>query len=242
MRDTFPEGQVILAGGEVIRGAGAGMLSVMATPAGIHAEDHARYEVLPFASVYEQAAALPQPVRLTVTCSPTHGPDRTVQVGARVRELGHAVTVHIVARMVRDRQPRPVARRHRRRRRGRHLRDRRRSRHRRRLPSAAELLPLIAEHAQRPRAIGIAGYPESHPLISNDALEAALRDKSRYADYVTMQMCFDPDAVRGWIERQREQELALPVVIGMPGKAKRRQLLKMSARISRRRPFAAIPA
>ena len=209
------------------------MLSVMTMPTGIDSEDRARYEVLPFASVYEQAAALPQPVRLTVTCSPMHGPDRTVQVGARMHELGHAVTVHIAARMVRDRAhlgqllaaiadggvddifviggdlDRPVGE----------------------YESAAALLPLIAEHAQRPRAIGIAGYPESHPLISDDALEAALRDKSRYADYVTTQMCFDPDPVRRWIERQREQELRLPVVIGIPGKAKRRQLLKMSARI-----------
>ena len=209
------------------------MLSGMAKPTGIDSEDRARYEVLPFASVYEQAARLPQLVRLTVTCSPMHGPDRTVQVGSRVRALGHAVTVHIAARMVRDRAhldqllagiadggiddifliggdaKRPVGE----------------------YASAVELLPLIAEHARRPRAIGIAGYPEAHPLISDDALDAALHDKSRLADYVTTQMCFDPAAVRTWIERQREQELTLPVVIGMPGKAGRRQLLEMSARI-----------
>ena len=57
------------------------MLSVMAKPTGIDSEDRARYEVLPFASVYEQAAALPQPVRLTVTCSPVHGPDRGSRSG-----------------------------------------------------------------------------------------------------------------------------------------------------------------
>jgi methylenetetrahydrofolate reductase (NADPH) len=44
-------------------------------------------------------------------------------------------------------------------------------------------------------------------------------------------MCFDPDAVRSWVERHREQGLTLPVLIGMPGRASRRQLLKMSARI-----------
>jgi hypothetical protein len=39
-----------------------------------------------------------------------------------------------------------------------------------------------AEHPQRPRAIGIAGYPENHPLIPAEELERALRDKSRLAD------------------------------------------------------------
>src|ERR1700683_3168298 len=79
------------------------MLSEMAEATGIESEDPARYELLPFGRVYEQAAELPQPVRLTVTCSPMHGPDRTVQVASRLREAGHAVTVHVAARMVRDR-------------------------------------------------------------------------------------------------------------------------------------------
>jgi methylenetetrahydrofolate reductase (NADPH) len=96
---------------------------------------------------------------------------------------------------------------------------------------ALELLPLIAEHPERPRTIGIAGYPEGHPLISDEALDEALRDKSRLADYLTTQMCFDPEALRAWVTRQREIGLSLPVLAGMPGKVARRQLLKMSARI-----------
>jgi methylenetetrahydrofolate reductase (NADPH) len=92
---------------------------------------------------------------------------------------------------------------------------------------AGDLLPLIAEHARRPRRIGIAGYPEGHPLISDERLEEVLREKSRLADYVVTQMCFDPDAVRSWLERHP----GLEVYVGMPGKVAGRQLLKMSARI-----------
>jgi methylenetetrahydrofolate reductase (NADPH) len=185
----------------------------------------ARFEVLPTRDIDEHAAQLPQPARLTVTCSPVHGPDRAVEVAARLRELGHAVTVHVAARMVRDRAhldslldgeaddlfviggdaDEPVGE----------------------YASAGELLPLIAEHPRRPRRIGIAGYPEGHPLISDAELEATLREKAQLADYVVTQMCFDPDAVRGWVERHGE----LPVFVGMPGKVARRQLLKMSARI-----------
>ncbi len=64
--------------------------------------------------------------------------------------------------------------------------------------SAAELLDIVATHPQRPRTIGIAGYPEGHPAIDDEALEQALTDKSRHADYVTTQMCFDPDALVAW--------------------------------------------
>jgi methylenetetrahydrofolate reductase (NADPH) len=196
-------------------------------------EDLARFEIFPAASIEAQAAELPRRAHLTVTCSPAHGPDRSVVVAGRLRELGHDVTVHVAARMVRDpahldvllagmadagaddlfliggdveRPQGPYS-------------------------SAAELLPLIAEHTRRPRTIGIAGYPEDHPHISDEALEEALREKSRSADYVTTQMCFDPDALRGWVMRHRELGMTLPVVIGMPGKVARRRLMAMSAQI-----------
>ena len=196
-------------------------------------EDLARFEIFPAGSIETQAAELPRRAHLTVTCSPAHGPDRSVEVAGRLRELGHPVTVHVAARMVRDpahldallagmadagaddlfliggdveRPQGPYS-------------------------SAVELLPLIAEHNRRPRTIGIAGYPEDHPRISDEALEEALREKSGFADYVTTQMCFDPEALRGWVMRHRELGLTLPAVIGMPGKVARRRLLKMSTQI-----------
>jgi methylenetetrahydrofolate reductase (NADPH) len=197
------------------------------------AEDRARFEVLPFPGIVEEAARLPRSARVTVTCSPKHGPDGAVEAAVRLRQLGHALTVHVAARMVRD---------------GDHL-DR--------LlvsiadagvddlfliggdvedqigefASAVDLLPVVIDHARRPRMIGIAGYPEGHPRISEEELDRALRDKSRQADYVVTQMCFDPDALRAWILHHREQGMELPVVIGMPGRVARRKLLAMSARI-----------
>src|SRR5215207_7991086 len=196
-------------------------------------QDQARLEVLPLPGIVEQAARLPRPVRIAVTCSPKHGPDRGVEVGAQLRELDHSLTVHVAARMVRDRD---------------HLEQ---------LlagladaevddlfliggdieeafgeySAALDLLPSVVEHPQRPGLIGVAGYPEGHPLVSAGELEGVLRDKSRLADYVVTQMCFDPVALRTWIVRQRDQGMELPIVIGMPGKVARRKLLTMSARI-----------
>ncbi|MGZ4298750.1 MAG: methylenetetrahydrofolate reductase [Solirubrobacteraceae bacterium] len=197
------------------------------------AAERARFEVLPFARSLEEAAQLPENVRLTVTCSPKHGPDRSVEIAARLREMGHDVTVHIAARMVFDRA------------------------HLDRLlgamaeagsddlfliggdadpplgaySSAGELLEMVATHPQRPRTIGIAAYPEGHPAIADETLAQALADKSRLADYVTTQMCFDPGALLAWVSRHRENGLTLPVVIGVPGKVSRTKLLELSARI-----------
>jgi methylenetetrahydrofolate reductase (NADPH) len=197
------------------------------------AEDRARFEVLPFPRIVEEAAGLPQPARVTVTCSPQHGPDRAVEAAIRMRQLGHFLTVHVAARMVRDPDhlgqllasladagiddlfliggdiEEPVGE----------------------YDSAVDLLPQVADSAQRPELIGVAGYPEGHPSVSDEELDRALRDKSRLADYVVTQMCFDPEALRAWIVSRRREGMDLPVVVGMPGKVARRKLLLMSARI-----------
>jgi methylenetetrahydrofolate reductase (NADPH) len=196
-------------------------------------DERARFEILPLGRSEEEARQLPEPVRLTVTCSPKHGPDRSVEVAGRLRAMGHAVTVHVAARMVRDRA---------------HLDE---------LfagmaaagaddlfliagdadpplgdySSAVELLPVAAEHPQRPARIGIAGYPEGHPKISDADLQEALRAKSRHADYLATQMCFDADALRAWVSSLRAQDITLPVYIGIPGKVSRAKLLELSARI-----------
>ena len=195
--------------------------------------ERARFEVLPFARSLEEAAGLPEKVRLTITCSPKHGPDRSVEVAGRLRELGHQVTVHVAARMVRDRE---------------HLdailsamaeigaddlfliggdADPPQGE----FSSAVELIELAAEHPRRPRTIGIAGYPEGHPAISDENLTRALAHKSRFADYVATQMCFDDKVLLDWVRRQRENGMTLPVLIGTPGKVSRTKLMELSARI-----------
>ena len=191
-----------------------------------------QFEVLPLERSVELAEQLPQPERLTVTCSPRHGPDESVAIARRLRALGHDVTVHVAARMVRGRA---------------HLDE---------LldgmaqadadlfliggdatpplgpwSSAVDLLPLVAEHPQRPSEIGIAGYPEGHPLIESGTLADALEEKSALAGYITTQLCFDPEALLAWLRDTRERGVTLPVLVGLPGVVSRRRLLEMSVRI-----------
>jgi methylenetetrahydrofolate reductase (NADPH) len=195
--------------------------------------DVPRFEILPFARGEEEAAALPASVRLTVTCSPKYGLDHCVKAAMRLRALGHRLTVHLAARMLRDRAhldevlaalvhssideifliggdalaPQgPYA-------------------------SALELLPTLTCHPHRPRTIGIAGYPEGHPFIDSSTLERTLVEKSRWADFITTQICFDSKAVLAWIESIRRIGVTLPVAIGLPGIVNRRKLLEISLRV-----------
>jgi methylenetetrahydrofolate reductase (NADPH) len=192
-----------------------------------------QFEVLPLDTTEAEVARLERPAQLTVTCSPKHGPDESVDVGRRLAARGHAVTIHVAARMVRDRA------------------------HLDRLladmadagmedlfliggdadppqgpyPSAVEILPVIAEHPRRPRTIGVAGYPEGHPQIDPGTLAEVLERKSRLADYVTTQLCFDPDAVISWVDDTRRCGVTLPVLVGIPGAVDRGRLLKMAVRV-----------
>jgi methylenetetrahydrofolate reductase (NADPH) len=192
-----------------------------------------RYEILPFGSVENEAAAAPDRLVITVTCSPRHGVDHTVEVAARLAALGHDAVVHLAARMVRDAghldavlarlaaggiddvfliggdgaEPLgPYA-------------------------SAVELLPVVAAHERRPGRIGIGAYPEGHPLIDPATLEDALRRKAELADYMTTQLCFDPDALTRWIEQTRTAGIDLPLYVGIPGAVDRRRLLEVSMRV-----------
>jgi methylenetetrahydrofolate reductase (NADH) len=189
-------------------------------------------EVLPLERSVELAEQLPRPERLTVTCSPRHGPDESVAIARRLRALGHGVTVHVAARMVRGRA---------------HLDELLDGMAQAEADlfliggdatppegpwsSAVKLLPVIAEHSQRPPEIGIAGYPEGHPLIDSGTLADALEQKSALAGYITTQLCFDPEALLAWLRGTRQRGVTLPVLVGLPGVVSRRRLLEMSVRI-----------
>ena len=192
-----------------------------------------RYEVLPFRSSVEQAAEIAPPLRLTVTASPRHGIDRSVDHALSLRALGHHVTLHLAARMVESPQ---------------HLETILRrateggiddmfviggDQHEPRGPyaSAAELLEDLAGHPLRPAAIGVAAYPEGHPVIDDRQLEAALERKAPLASYMVTQICFDADRLLAWLTQLRANGIALPLYAGATGRVDRRRLLEVSVRV-----------
>jgi methylenetetrahydrofolate reductase (NADPH) len=189
-----------------------------------------QFEVLPFDRAAREAAELPEPVRLTVTSSPRHGADQTVDFAVRLAELGHTVVPHLAARAVRDEghlsgllarvaasgideafviggdNTEPAGS----------------------YSSAGELLPLVRERMSR---VGVAAYPEGHPQIDPDVLARVLDEKSVHADYMVTQMCFDADALLRWLRDTRGRGVTLPLIIGLPGAVDRKRLLEVSMRI-----------
>jgi methylenetetrahydrofolate reductase (NADPH) len=192
-----------------------------------------RFEILPIGKGQDEATELPEPVRITITSSPKHGIDESLEVALRLRRLGHGVTLHLAARGVRDEghlsallehahqagiddllvvggdNPEPLGP----------------------YGSATEILEALAEHQLRPAALGIGAYPEGHPLVADEELWSALERKSRLADYIVTQMCFDGNAVLSWLDEARVRGVALPLFVGAPGPVDRRRLLDVSLRI-----------
>lgn len=86
------------------------------------------------------------------------------------------------------------------------------------------------------KAVGISGYPEGHPDISDEALWKALEDKAAAlaqlgleATIIT-QFGFDVDPVFAWAAAVRERGITLPIRIGVPGPAGIKRLLAYAKR------------
>jgi methylenetetrahydrofolate reductase (NADPH) len=196
-------------------------------------ENGSRYEILPFGAGAEEAAALSEPVTLTVTCSPKHGLDKTVEIAEQLRGHGHTIVPHMPAKMVRGHDHLDEVLRR--------LRDAEideifliggdAPEPHGPFDSAVTLLPTLHEHPLRPARIGVGAYPEGHPLIDPDTLKAALGAKTELADYVVTQMCFDPKLLLNWLREMRADGLEHPVYLGIPGAVDRRKLLEISMKV-----------
>lgn len=85
------------------------------------------------------------------------------------------------------------------------------------------------------KKIGIAGYPEGHPDISEDKLWRALHDKSRHIATLGLpfelatQFAFDAGPILSWLERLRNEGIEARVRIGVPGPASVKTLLRFAA-------------
>jgi methylenetetrahydrofolate reductase (NADPH) len=72
-------------------------------------------------------------------------------------------------------------------------------------------------------AIGLAGYPELHPRIGDDELEAALVTKLASAQsqglavHIVTQFCFEANPIIRWIDWLRARGISLPVKVGLAG-------------------------
>jgi methylenetetrahydrofolate reductase (NADPH) len=86
------------------------------------------------------------------------------------------------------------------------------------------------------REIAVAAYPEGHPRLSQDVLDRTLTAKieagmqTGLGVSIVTQLCFDADAVLGWVRRLRHLGIENPVRIGMAGPADLSSLIRLARR------------
>ena len=189
-----------------------------------------RYEVIPVQGIEQKVAALPYGATVTITASPKLGMDRTLDVSTALAARGFRVVPHFAARMVAGRS---------------HL-----ERLVQRLEDssirevfviggdadppagdyadAGDLLEALTGLAHPFVRVGVGGYPEGHPLISDDRLLEALLRKQPFASFLVTQLCFDATILASWTRDIRDAGVDLPVVVGLPGVVERRKLAEIS--------------
>ena len=85
-------------------------------------------------------------------------------------------------------------------------------------------------------SVGIAGYPEGHPRISESVLMGALERKIDCAArqglelFIVTQFCFEGATIRDWLRKLRARGTLLPVRVGIAGPATIRTLLNYGLR------------
>lgn len=195
--------------------------------------ENARYEVLPTAAAEEQVLEhVPRSTAVTITASPSKGLESTFELAERLARHGYVVVPHLAARMLTGRTELTD------------ICDRLTGQGITRVfvpggdaepagdyPDAFTLLEDLNSLGRPFDHVGVAGYPEEHPKISNDLTVQAMWDKRRHATHVVSNLTFDPAAVRGWIKRMRGRGVTMPLLLGMPGPIDRTKLLNMATKI-----------
>ena len=200
--------------------------------------DNLTFEVVPLENVTSAAEALPPGARVAVTASPARGLAATQELTDRLMTEGFHVTPHIAARQVSDRTHAQA------------LAGWFRS-------SGVSTMLLVGGDSEEPgqysevvefladflgtdhrlTSIGVAAYPDGHPVVDHETMHQALHAKqqilaeAKVTSYCTTQMCFNPDTISDWLRAERAAGLTMPVHLGLAGVVDRTKLLTMGAQL-----------
>ncbi len=198
----------------------------------------ATIELIPMKSLDDAVRALRPATRISVTCSPAKSIEATLVETERLLALGHRVTPHISARMVRsddhlheivarieelgvreifvvagDADPAGT------------------------FFDAIEFLEAFLALDPAVDHVGFTSYPDTHPLIDASKLHDALHRKQQLilesgrTAHVTTQMCFSAEQIRSWLRSERAAGLSVPVHLGLPGVIDKSKLMTMGMRL-----------
>ncbi|WP_258067153.1 methylenetetrahydrofolate reductase [Arthrobacter sp. GMC3] len=193
-----------------------------------------RLEIIPTDGIVAAVRAqVPAGATVTVTCLPHHGVERTMDTAQMLAGHGFNAVPHLAARSIESReqlasivracttsgitevfviggdkaQPAgPFA-------------------------SGESLMREIAELSANTLTMGVAGYPEGHPAISDNQLLESLQAKQELASHIVTQMCFSPAVIGDYMDTLRTEGVGLPVLAGVAGNVPRTKLLLLAAKI-----------
>jgi methylenetetrahydrofolate reductase (NADPH) len=193
---------------------------------------NAIFELIPMKNTLERARSLPAGATVSVTASPDKGMSATIDLALELARWGLNVIPHISARATKTKLE---------------LAGIVDELHRANIThvfvvggdatepgeffDAMELLTALDSLGHPFQRIGVTGYPEGHPSITDAQLLAALVDKTQYASYLATQMCFDAAAIESWVHTVRAAGVELPIWLGVPGAVDAGRLLTIGARI-----------
>jgi methylenetetrahydrofolate reductase (NADPH) len=193
----------------------------------------ARYEILPTATTEAKVLEhVPVERVVTITASPSKGLEATLDLAERLCGHGYTVVPHLAARMISGRAELAE------------ICDRLTGKGITRVfvpggdadpagdyPDAFSLLADLASLGNPFDHVGITGYPETHPTISDDLTVQSMWDKRHHATHIVSNLTFDPKAIKSWVARLRARGVTMPLLLGMPGPVERAKLLNMATKI-----------
>lgn len=193
-----------------------------------------RVEIIPTQGIVDRVRdALPTGSTVTVTCLPKHGLEKTVSASLSLADAGFDVIPHLAARQV------PSA-------------DALASTLDRlgdagvaslfliggdgsgaALPYAdgSALLTAVRARAGARFSLGVAAYPDGHPLFGRREGINLLLAKQLEADFAVTQMCFDPAVAAGFLADARDAGVRMPVWLGAPAPVRPSRLIAIGAKI-----------
>jgi methylenetetrahydrofolate reductase (NADPH) len=183
----------------------------------------ARYEILPTATAEAKVLEhVPVERPVTITASPTKGLEATLDLAERLCGHGYVVVPHLAARMISGRTELAE------------ICDRLTGKGITRVfvpggdaeptgdyPDAFSMLADLTALGNPFEHVGITGYPETHPTISDDLTVQSMWDKRHHATHIVSNLTFDPKAIKVWVARLRARGVTMPLLLGMPGPVER---------------------
>ncbi|WP_427128871.1 methylenetetrahydrofolate reductase [Pseudarthrobacter sp. S9] len=193
-----------------------------------------RMEIIPGDEIVTRInALLPTSATVTVTCLPHHGVGRTMRTALQLASHGYRVVPHLAARSLSDRSQLAGI-----------LRDCEVAgitevfaiagdapHYAGPYESSISLMEDIADISGGSMSIGVAGYPEGHPQVSQLRLLDSLLDKQHLASHVVTQMCFAAPKISGYVQLLRREGFQLPVWAGVAGPIARSELIPLARKI-----------